>query len=215
MTIGTKSVLYGAHCFAYHWLAVAAGWWQLYRWAPAIEGGRWPGILDPRLWFVFFVHDLGYVGRPNMDGREGELHPYPVAFVASCLFDNPRRQRPVRAYLSEPEQKFGPWGLLVLLHSRHLAKALGEAPSKLCAADKLAISLTPWWLYLPGTSLTGELDEYFEQARSETGQRAGISTESRRAWFASVGDYCRAWALEHAHAARDEWTRARDHGGSA
>ena len=64
MTIGTKSVLFGAHCFFLRPWFVAVAWWRLY-------GFPW----DPRLWVAFFVHDLGYVGKPNMDGPEGEEHP--------------------------------------------------------------------------------------------------------------------------------------------
>jgi hypothetical protein len=30
MKIGTKSVLFGAHCFLVHWFFVALGWWKLY-----------------------------------------------------------------------------------------------------------------------------------------------------------------------------------------
>jgi len=39
---------------------VAWGWWTLYGFP-----------FDPRLWVAFFVHDLGYIGKPNMDGPEG------------------------------------------------------------------------------------------------------------------------------------------------
>ena len=64
MTVGTKSVLFGAHQFLIHPWFVAWGWWTLYGFP-----------LDPRLWVAFFVHDLGYIGKPNMDGPEGETHP--------------------------------------------------------------------------------------------------------------------------------------------
>ena len=64
MRVGTKSVLFGAHCFFLHPWFVAAAWWRLY-------GFPW----DPRLWVAFFVHDIGYLGKPNMDGPEGESHP--------------------------------------------------------------------------------------------------------------------------------------------
>ena len=63
MRVGTKSVLFGAHAFWLHPWVVAAAWWKLY-------GFPW----DPRLWVAFFVHDLGYWGKPNMDGPEGERH---------------------------------------------------------------------------------------------------------------------------------------------
>lgn len=71
MKIGTKSVLFGAHQFLIHPWFVALGWWKLYGFP-----------FDPRLWVAFFVHDLGYIGKPNMDGPEGERHP---VFGASIM----------------------------------------------------------------------------------------------------------------------------------
>src|SRR5690348_11894818 len=47
-SIGTKSVICGAHCFFLHPWFVALAWWKLY-------GFPW----DPRLWFAFWLHDLG------------------------------------------------------------------------------------------------------------------------------------------------------------
>src|SRR5579863_3099451 len=76
MKIGTKSVLFGAHCFFLHPWFVAAAWWKLY-------GFPW----DPRLWVAFFVHDIGYLGKPNMDGPEGESHPEVGARIMQRLFD--------------------------------------------------------------------------------------------------------------------------------
>lgn len=64
MKIGTKSILYGAHCFLIHPAFVFLAWWKLYSFP-------W----DPRLWIAFFVHDFGYWGKPNMDGPQGEEHP--------------------------------------------------------------------------------------------------------------------------------------------
>jgi hypothetical protein len=75
MTIGTKSILYGAHCFLIHPFIVARAWWRLY-------GFPW----HPLLWLSFFVHDLGYIGKPNMDGPEGKRHPFLGADIMS-LFD--------------------------------------------------------------------------------------------------------------------------------
>ena len=76
MKIGTRSVLFGAHQFLLHPLFVAVAWWRLY-------GFPW----DPRLWVAFFVHDLGYLGKPNMDGPEGEEHPRLGAVIMGWLFD--------------------------------------------------------------------------------------------------------------------------------
>jgi hypothetical protein len=78
MTVGTKSVLFGAHCFLIHGFFVARGWSMLW-------GFPW----DPRLWAAFFVHDLGYLGSPNMDGREGEEHVHLGAKIMGLLFGDP------------------------------------------------------------------------------------------------------------------------------
>ena len=53
MKVGTKSVIGGAHCFLLHPFYVAWGWNRLF-------GFPW----DPRLWFAFVLHDIGYVGPP-------------------------------------------------------------------------------------------------------------------------------------------------------
>src|SRR5437870_4037739 len=47
MSIGTKSVLFGAHCFFLHPLFVALAWTRLYGFPR-----------DWRLYLAFFVHDL-------------------------------------------------------------------------------------------------------------------------------------------------------------
>lgn len=63
MKVGTKSLLFGAHNIFIHPFLVFIAWWRLYGF-PA----------DPRLWVAFIVHDWGYLGKPNMDGPEGETH---------------------------------------------------------------------------------------------------------------------------------------------
>ncbi len=149
MTIGTRSVLYGAHCFFLHPFFVAWGWKKLY-------GFPW----DPRLWVCFFVHDLGYIGKPNMDGEEGEAHPIFGARVMSALFDWRKDDEiPVIVNVGR-RQVLRRWGRFSLYHSRFYARQHEAEPSKLCFADKLAIVLTPRWLYLPMVHWTGEVDEY-------------------------------------------------------
>lgn len=159
MRVGTKSVLFGAHCFFLHPWFVALAWWQLYGFP-----------LDARLWVAFFVHDLGYWGKPNMDGPEGEEHVLLGAaimqfffgrwekrehwsHIAGDIFDN--------GYMTS----LGPWAQLCLFHSRYFAKKYGFPFSRLCVADKLAFALTPRWLYLPMVRATGELDEYLQRAQ--------------------------------------------------
>lgn len=182
MKIGTRSVLFGAHQFALHPWFVAAAWWKLYGFP-----------LDPRLWVAFVIHDLGYIGKPNMDGVEGETHPEWAASIMGRLFGRE-------------------WHDFCLLHSRFYAKRLNRPFSRLCVADKLAIALTPSWLYLPMVRLTGEISEY---RQGEGGRiRARLSKgwkyhryESDWSWHRRVQDYCRRWAFEHRDGRIDTWTQ--------
>ena len=48
MTVGTKSVLAGAHCMLVHPFFTAWGWKRLF-------GFPW----DQRIWFACFLHDIG------------------------------------------------------------------------------------------------------------------------------------------------------------
>jgi hypothetical protein len=237
MRVGTKSVLFGAHCFFLHPLFVAWAWTRLY-------GFPW----DPRLWVAFFLHDLGYVGSPNMDGPEGERHPEWAAERMFQWFDGDHRMvgselshwsrqggvapryGGVR-FLPHPKLRhlrlarllnrlFGRrsdtyWHDLVLYHSRFYAKADHAQPSRLCIADKLAICLTPWWLYLPMVRATGEIDEYMALARvTNDGLDHG---GSQKRWFLGVQEYVRKWVDEHRDGRPDTWTpdtrKARDDSG--
>ena len=131
MRIGTKSVLFGAHCFFLHPWFVAMGWWKLYGFP-----------FDPRLWCAFFLHDIGYLGKPNMDGPEGERHVEFGAWLMSILFDRREHRRIVTPLMMRsPFGRavfLGYWGQLCLFHSRYYAKLVGGEPSRLCFADKLS-----------------------------------------------------------------------------
>jgi hypothetical protein len=204
VTIGTKSVLFGAHQFLLHPWFVAAAWWQLYGFP-----------FDPRLWVAFFVHDLGYIGKPNMDGPEGETHPRLGARIVSVLFDWPT----ARTFRFSDGGPIGPWGIFTLTHSRYYAKSLGLQPSRLCVADKLAIALTPGWLYLPMVRATGEIEEYMAHAkhrivgnsRVTAHERIRLVSGTQASWYAGVQSYCRRWALEHADGRADKWTSDARH----
>ena len=174
MKIGTKSILFGAHCFFLHPWFVAYAWWKLYGFP-----------FDPRLWIAFFVHDLGYWGKPNMDGEEGENHPY---FGAKVM------------------RLFGKkWYDFTLYHSRFLAKKNGKPYSRLCVADKLAISLTPAWLYLPMVNATGEIKEYMKDAAVNSAGAIAVQ-DSQSRWYALVQEYVRKWVNEHKELKEDNWT---------
>lgn len=179
MRVGTKSVLFGAHCFFLHPWFVAAAWWKLYGFP-----------LDPRLWVAFGVHDIGYLGKPNMDGPEGEAHVELGARLMDFLFG-------------------AEWADFSRYHSRFYAKRDGKRHSRLCVADKLAIALTPAWLYLPMVRLTGEIDEYMSLAQKETAGKyssMNIGTSSQELWYADVQEYLRKWAEEHKDGREDAWT---------
>lgn len=184
MKVGTKSVLFGAHCFLIHPFFVMAAWWKLYGFPNKIQ-----------YWVAFFVHDLGYWGKPNMDGPEGEEHVIWGAKVMGKLFGKE-------------------WYNFTILHSRFYAKKFNLNPSKLCMADKLAICLEPWWLYLPRVILSGEIKEYMKLAdkRSEDGEPRNkyesmkLSTKTRRDWFEAVKSYLKRWVEEHKDGKEDTWT---------
>lgn len=172
MKIGTKSILFGVHQFSIHPWIVAFAWWNLYGFP-----------FDPRLWVAFFVHDIGYFGKPNMDGSEGETHVEAGSLLMGLLFGKR-------------------WSDFTLLHSRFYAKKLNRPFSRLCVADKLAIALTPQWLYLFQANLTGEINEYMfgKGARTPAGAR------SQREWLTAIQVYCKAWAYEHRDGRDDTWT---------
>jgi hypothetical protein len=179
MRVGTKSVLFGAHCFFIHPWFVAVGWWKLFGFPR-----------DPRLWLAFFVHDLGYWGKPNMDGPEGERHPEFGARVMGRLFGLK-------------------WAQLCLYHSRYYAKANNAHHSQLCFADKLAFAMTPRWIYLPMTTATGEIREYMRNAQKADSAHWIPTGDDKRAWHAQLCAYMTGWVIAHITGAKDTWTAAR------
>ncbi|MCK5601535.1 hypothetical protein KAR91_06700 [Candidatus Pacearchaeota archaeon] len=187
MKTGTKSVLFGSHQFLIHPLFVALAWWKLYGFP-----------FDPRLWFAFFLHDLGYIGKPNMDGPEGDRHPEFAARIMGRLFGRK-------------------WGELCLYHSRFYSKRDNAQYSKLCVADKLGIILEPWWLYIPRGLLSGEIHEYMSLrgGRNDSKYNGEPNTEevkklfasnSYRQWYKGVQLYMRDWIEEHKEIKPDTWT---------
>lgn len=211
MKIGTKSVLFGAHCFLIHPWFVVAAWWKLY-------GFPW----DPRLWIAFFVHDLGYIGKPNMDGPEGETHVELGARIMGWLFDRGEIyiniQTDLYAYDNGPRRIFHlsgftlikgtkrKWEDLARYHSRYYAKKDARQPSRLCMADKLAISLEPAWLYLPRVNWSGEIHEYMKHAEIGKYKSMNLPIGSQKAWFLAMTFYLKCYANEHKDGKVDTWT---------
>lgn len=178
MNVGTRSILFGAHQFILHPLILFMAWWKLYGFPT-----------DPRLWVAFLVHDLGYWGKPNMDGPEGETHVELGAKIMAQLFGKE-------------------WGNFCLYHSRFYAKRDGAHFSRLCVADKQAIVMDPWWLYLPRVLLSGEVWEYFHVSTKEGNKYRNEyrDTSSLRAWHKSMVKYLIAWVAEHRDLKPDTWT---------
>lgn len=137
MKVGTKSVLFGIHHWWWHFYYCVRAWRWLY--------GRWPRLSEG---VAIFLHDFGYIGCPNMDGREGSNHPMRISRLVHIL----------AGQLA---------GDLVLKHSHSLCMRWDWTPSMLCWADKLATAL---WLeerrggYLRRALHSGELAEYRQRA---------------------------------------------------
>lgn len=188
MTTGTKRVLFGAHCFFLHPFFVVLAWTRLF----AVPR-------DPRLWLAFAVHDLGYIGKQNIDGREGEEHVHLGAIIMKRLCGRH-------------------WEEFTRCHSRYWAKKTGRQFSRLCVADKLAFVITPLWLYLPMTRWTGELKEYMANARLhlqetrhlERWEACCLRSSDERVFLTGLRSYTQRWVEAHLDLAVDEWTVPRD-----
>jgi len=199
MTIGTKSVLFGAHAFWLHPLIVAMAWFKLHRFkcVKCPHTGVCTSILDPRLWLIFIVHDLGYISKPDLDGSEGELHPLFGGKIVNQICDN------LLSIFNQPTIRYTrPWYRFSLYHSRFLAKRDGVEPSIFCAADKMAIAIEPSWLYLPRTKFTGELDLYMKVKPREV---KGWN-KSPIQWHKECKEFCHRWAIEHKNGEVDHVT---------
>lgn len=150
LSIGTKAVLFGVHAFWWHPITVAIAWRKLY--------GRWPNHLQE--WLAIFVHDLGYWGKPNIDGPEGEEHPMGVS---NWLFNH-------KLFIAS---------YLVRFHSRKIAKRFNCDPSILSDADKASLLYDPSWFYRLRGWLSGETKEFLDRAivRGEMGLNSDASVK--------------------------------------
>lgn len=149
--VGTRSLLFGVHQFLWHPVTVALGYRALY--------GRWPNLVH---WVAIFLHDIGYWGKPNMDGQEGKLHPELGAlwtFRVIYAFGRLRGHSKDLAFVIALNAMY-----LALCHSRDAARSRGRKPSELCWADKLAVHFDPEWFYLLRGRLSGEIREFKQNA---------------------------------------------------
>ncbi|MFA5604165.1 MAG: hypothetical protein WDA12_04895 [Bacilli bacterium] len=148
-----------------------------------------------------------------MDGEMGELHPHLGASIVHFLFDWPRildrvSVKVVDGYPMEMWTGNYRWHDMVLYHSRFMAKRDRKRYSILCVADKLAISMTPWWINIPLFTLSGEIHEYRKLARGEKRYQRQDGATARE-WYRNVQAYCREWSEVHKHGRTDTWTPER------
>lgn len=129
MNVGSKSLLFGVHQFILHPIFVLMAWIKLF------------GLPNIREFICICLHDIGYWGKPNMDGQEGDRHPELGGKVCGRLFGEEYRN-------------------FVLGHSRFYHHKFGVPISKLYYADKYSHCILPWWIYLPLSYASGEIHEY-------------------------------------------------------
>jgi hypothetical protein len=158
--VGTKSLLFGVHQIALHGPFVWLAWRRVY--------GAWP---DWRTTISAVIHDIGYFGCGDMDGREGIDHPELGARLAG-------------RWLGREQHA------MVLFHSRSKARRHRANVSALCLPDKLSVFLYPSWLYTLLAVLSGEYREY--QAR------LGLEGEPRRLLIHRFRVFAFEWALANA-----------------
>lgn len=132
MPIGTRTLLFGVHHFFLHGFLVWLAWRRIYGVTPS-----WREAV------AIFFHDYGYVGKPDLDGELGQLHPDLSARIVRLLF-------------KDPEIEY-----LVRFHSRAYTQEHGNAQlSALALPDKLSLLLYPKTLYLVLARASGEINEY-------------------------------------------------------
>ncbi len=176
MNIGTKSLLFGTHQFLLHPLFVFIAWWRLFGFPKKLP-----------LYIAFVVHDWGYWGQPNMDGPEGESHPWLGAHIMSCLFDR-------RGGFRHPRHRYhASWFHFVYYHSRFTARRNNINFSDLCLADKLAVASEPPWFYLLRAKATGELWEYIATVKTKHADEP-LTDRNPEEWFESVRRFLKQFA---------------------
>lgn len=184
MKLGTRSLLFGVHQFIWHPFTVWRAWCHIYRRRPT-----W------RQAICIVVHDWGYWGCAEMDGPEGELHPYRGAAIAHALLDKDGSRE---------------WETFCLGHSRTMSRILGIQTSRLCPADKLSIAFDPAWFYLIRARATGELAEY----RKNSDARGFITAAAPdRCWHAKMVKYEKEAETERERQERMDYEYAYHTGG--
>lgn len=213
MKVGTKSVLFGAHCWFIHPLFLFIAWWKLFGFPK-----------NPRLWVAFLVHDWGYWGKEKMDDEDGERHVILGANIMRSLFETDTSwvyDDMLWGWVKSNKVRMNRfWYFFCLCHSRHYSKIVGIQYSPLCVADKLATALEPKWLYIPRVILSGEVKEYMEYASNVGGSKykgeghddyitSELSKGTLIGWHNGMTTYLKKWAYAHKDGKKDSWTSNR------
>lgn len=150
MKRGTLSILVGVHQFLWHPFTVWRAWKYLYKRNPT-----WIELV------AIFCHDLGYWGKPDMDGVEGRTHPEGGANLACNIVYYVGRlvykKQSDAVLMSESVRE------LCLWHSTHYAQLAGGQVSALYLPDKVCVLFDPPWFYKLRAWLSGELAEYVDR----------------------------------------------------
>lgn len=163
MKVGTKTILFGFHNPFIHSYYVLKGWIKLFGFPT-----------DLRIWISIFVHDLGYWGKSNLDGEEGETHPELGGRIMRVFGEK--------------------WESFTLYHSRFYAKNNNSKVSKLCLADKMAIILTPIPLTLFLMRMSDEINEYMSGIDKYDNEE--FNYENQYNWSLSVKNFLTHWIQE-------------------
>lgn len=154
MKRGTLSILVGVHQFLWHPFTVWRAWRYLYKKNPT-----WVELV------AIFCHDLGYWGKPDMDGEAGRTHPegganlacYIVYYLGILVYARRKNTRECAMLMSESVRE------LCLWHSTHYAQLAGGHVSALYLPDKVCILFDPPWFYKLRARLSGEWKEYVDR----------------------------------------------------
>ena len=166
MKIGTKTLLFGCHQFVLHPIYTYVAWRKLY--------GNFPSLGET---VAIVIHDWGYFGKLNLDGKEGERHPE----WANNIFE--RLGHFVRDNINfDFGVYFYELGNLCLYHSRFYAKKFEQEPSKLCWADKYGTILYSKYLWSFLATISGELKEYMTNDKYEIYYK-GAENDGTFLWF--------------------------------
>jgi hypothetical protein len=166
---GTLSILVGVHNLVWHPFTVWRAWRYLYK--------RSPSVYEL---IAIICHDLGYWGKPDMDGKEGQTHPEGGANIAMHLAYWVARLRGV-SYEGAILNALRIYKLS-LFHSTYYAQSKNAHVSALYLPDKVCVLFDPPWFYKLRARLSGELAEYVENANKK--REGGSGFNSPDLWLA-------------------------------